>query len=447
MNMSFIVRRASELKCAGAEILQVALSSERVRKILGDLDQRVRIYDALTTWLVFLGQTLAPDHSCRNAIAQARAARLLNADASVNTGAYCQARDRLPEDGLHCIATGLGAELAASERTDERWHGRRVCVVDGSSVALPDTPENQAAYPQPGGQAPGCGFPVMYICTLLSLASGALLDFATGGTCGNELALWRQLWAGLRSGDIVLGDRAYCSYADLAMLRKRGVDVVARLGIRKTDFRCGVIFGLEDHLVCWKGPKILPAWLGAQELPAELTVRELRFRVETPGFRSTTVTLVTTLTNAEVYTKEALAELYCCRWQVELRLRDIKTMLGMDRLRTRTPERARKELWMYLSAYNLLRAVMRAAAQSAKTPVSRVSFQGCRQRLLAIAVRALPPRGFERAYRRLLRDLAKDLIPTRPFRVEPRAVKRRPKQYDLLNKPRSVLKQKLLGAA
>ena len=185
MNMSFIVRRASELKAAGAEIFQAALSNERVRQILGGLGQRVRIYDALTTWLIFLGQVLDPHHSCRNAVAQARAVGVLSKKASVHTGAYCQARDRLNEGSLHTLAAGLGAELMRAETSDERWHGRRVVVADGSSVALPDTPANQSAYPQPNMQAPGCGFPVMYLCTLMSLAlqpevsSEFSSDFAT----------------------------------------------------------------------------------------------------------------------------------------------------------------------------------------------------------------------------------------------------------------------------
>lgn len=365
----------------------------------------------------------------------------------MHTGAYCQARERLPEDALHIVATGLGAELMNAERAEDRWHGRRVIVADGSSVSMPDTPANQALYPQPGNQAAGCGFPVMYLVTLLSLASGALLDFATGGGAGNELALWRQLWSLLRPGDIALGDRKYCGYADLALLRARGVDVVARLGKRKTDFRKGIIFGVLDHLTVWRCPKKPPAWLGTQQLPAEMTVRELRFRVEVPGFRAEIVTLVTTLLDAEMYTKEDLAGLFFQRWQVELRLRDIKNMLGMDQLRTTTPDRVRKELWMFLAGYNLLRTLMYAAAKKADVPVARMSFQGCRQRLLAAASHTSAARSFPRLYRRLIRDIAKDQNPDRPFRIEPRAVKRRPKQYDLLNQPRAVLRKRLLGAA
>jgi hypothetical protein len=253
IDISFIVRRSWELKGVGAEVFRAACSIEWIRQVLGDVEQRRRIYDATTTWLIFLGQVLSPDRSCRSALAQARTAELIGAKASVHTGAYCQARERLPEDLLHTVATGLGAELTNGERAKNRWHGRRVIVSDGSSVSMPDTPANQAEYPQPSAQAAGCGFPVMYLCTLMSLASGALLDFATGGGAGNELALWRQLWPLLRPGDIALGDRLYCGYADLAMLRTRGVDVLARLGKRKTDFRKGIIFGVLDHLTVWNG--------------------------------------------------------------------------------------------------------------------------------------------------------------------------------------------------
>ena len=447
MDMSFIVRRGAELKAGGAEVLRAALSIELVQQVLRGLGKRKRLYDAVTTWLVFLGQTLSPDHSCRSAVASARAAGVLSKKASVHTGAYCQARDRVAEEPLHALASGLGEALMKAERPAERWHGRRVVIPDGTSVSLPDTPANQAAYPQPSTQAAGCGFPVMYLCALLSLASGAILDFATGAGNGNELSLWRRLWKWLRAGDIALGDGKYSSYADVALLRASGVDVVARPGKRKIDFRRGTVLCAQDHLVLWKRPALLPAWLAGRVLPAEMRMRELRFQVLVPGFRPEAITLVTTLLDSETYTKEDLAELFFCRWQVELRLRDIKTMLGMDVLRTKTPERARKELWMFLAAYNLLRTLMRAAALTAAEPVARISFQGCRQRLLALAVRACAAARFPRRYRDLLRDIAADLNPYRPFRIEPRAIKRRKKQYDLLNQPRAALRQRLRGAA
>ena len=324
--------------------MQAALSLELVTSVLGCVGKRKRHFDAVTTWAIFLGQCLASDHSCRNALALARAAHIVNKKASVRTGGYCQARDWLPEEPLHRLAAGLGSQLSDAEQPEERWHGRRVVVPDGSSVSLADTPENQAAYPQPSAQAPGCGFPVMYLCTLMSLACGALLDFAVGNEHVGELNLWHQLWKWLRPGDITLGDRAYCSYVDIALLRARAVDAAARLGRRKTDFRKGRILGIEDHIVCWRAPKPLPAWVGTQVIPTEMTVRELRFSVEVPGYRVQTVTLVTTLLDAELYSKEDLAELFFCRWQVEVRLRDIKIMLGMDQLRTMTPERAQRTL-------------------------------------------------------------------------------------------------------
>jgi len=443
MDMSFVVRKASELEAAGAEILKTAFSLEQVQRVLVEMGERDRLYDPVTTWLIFLGQTLSSDHSCRNAVAQARAAGLLPRKASVHTGAYCQARDRLEEGALHALGAGLGRALEETETPEERWHGRRVVVPDGSSVSLPDTPANQAAYPQPKTQAPGCGFPVMYLCGLMSLASGAFLDFEPGAGNGNELTLWRRLWRHLRQGDIVLGDGKYSSYADMALLQEEGIDVVARPGKRKIDFRKGQILCTLDHIVEWKLPKKLPAWLADRVLPETLRVRELRFRVEVPGFRPETVTLVTTLLDRETYSKEDIAELFFGRWQMELRLRDIKTVLGMDILRTKTPERTRKELWMYLAAHNLLRTLMRNAARKTGECLARISFQGTRQRLLATAGQRGSPQDFRRAYRDLIHDIAHDLNPYRPFRVEPRATKRRKKQYGLLNQPRSVLRRKL----
>jgi hypothetical protein len=442
-----IVRRAQELKAAGATVLQSALSLELVSGVLAGVGERQRLFDGVRTWLTFLGQCLASDHSCRKALAQARAAGILSAQASVHTGAYCQARDRLPEAALRQMAVGLGTQLSEAETETNRWHGRRVLVVDGSSVSMPDTPANQAVYPQPSVQAAGCGFPVLYLCTLLSLASGALLDFARGSGNGHELTLWRQLWSLLRCGDIVLGDSKYSSSADVALLRARGIDILARLARRKTDFRKGRIVGIKDHITCWYAPKVPPAWLGTQLLPPELTVRELCFSVEVPGFRTETITLVTTLLDATQYPTLELAELFFSRWQVEVRLRDIKVLLGMDVLRTKTPDRVHKELWMFLAGYNLLRTLMYSAAQTAAEPVGRISFQGCRQRLHAMFTRIGSGRSFRRHYRTLLRELALDLNPDRPFRVEPRARKRRPKQYDLLNKPRAVLKAQLGAAA
>lgn len=447
MDISFIVRTAKELEDAGVEILKSAFSLEQVQAVLGNLGERNRLYNPIKTWLIFLGQTLSADHSCRHAVAQARSAGLIPRAASVHTGAYCQARDRLGEEALHELAAGLGEALTKAETNEERWHGRRVVVPDGSSVSLPDTSANQAMYPQPNTQAPGCGFPVMYLCGLMSLASGAFLDFEPGAGNGNELTLWRRLWRHLRPGDIVMGDGKYSGYADMALLQKEGIDVVARPGKRKIDFRKGEILCSLDHIVEWRRPKKLPSWIGNRVLPETLRVRELSFRVEVPGFRPEAITLVTSLLDSEAYSKEDIADLFFGRWKVELRLRDIKTLLGMDILRTKTPQRTRKELWMYLAAYNLLRTLMLTGARKAGEPVSRVSFQGSRQRLIASAGQKGSARCFRRNYREIIRNIAQDLNPHRPFRIEPRAVKRRKKQYDFLNQPRAVLRLKLRKGA
>jgi len=258
------------------------------------------------------------------------------------------------------------------------------------------------------------------------------------------LTLWRKMWHLLQSGDVILGDGKYSSYADIALLRERGIDTVARFGKRKADFRKGKIIALEDHLVEWEQPKQLPAWLAGKRLPEKMMVRELRFHVETAGFRSETVTIATTLLDAETYPKQDISELFFCRWQIELRLRDIKTVLGMDILRTKTPERARKELWMYLTAYNLIRTLIQAATVKNREIAARISFQGCRQRFLAVVTRNCPAKRFRYLYRMLLKDLANDLNQYRPLRIEPRAIKRRKKQYDLLNQARVTLRQNLI---
>lgn len=444
MDMFFIVRKARELKASCAEILKAAFSLEHVQKTLISSGKRNRIYKPVITWGIWLGQTLSADHSCRSALACAKSAGILSRKASVHTGGYCQARNRLKETALRTLGVGLGKELVKDENPEDRWHGRRVIIPDGSSVSLPDTLANQKVYPQPNTQSAGCGFPIMYLGALMSLTSGALLDFETGSGNGNELTLWRKMWHLLQSGDVILGDGKYSSYADIALLRRRSIDIVARFGKRQTDFRKGKIIALDDHIVEWERPKQLPAWLAGQCLPEKMMVRELRFHVEAAGFRSETVTIATTLLDAETYPKQDIAELFFCRWQIELRLRDIKTMLGMDILRTKTPDRARKELWMYLTAYNLIRTLIQAAAVKNREIVARISFQGCRQRFLAVVTRNCPAKRFGYLYRMLLKDLTNDLNQYRPLRIEPRAIKRRKKQYDLLNRARGILRQNLI---
>ena len=367
--------------------------------------------------------------------------------ASRGTGGYCQARARLELAAVEKVH-GLTAEhLQASLPAQPLWCGRRVKVVDGSSVSMPDTPKNQKHYPQPGTQKPGCGFPVMRLVVVFCLASGLALEVAKSALKVSERALFHTLFAFFEAGDVLLADRGFCSYADFWRLRQQGVDCVMRNHQRRTT---GVLqvkrLAHNDRLVDWIKMKPCPAGLTQQEwsaVPATMTVREVTVTVDIPGFRPRTIVLVTTLLDPKQFPAAALAQLYRQRWRAELFLRDIKTTMGMDVLRCKSPDMVEKELYMHLIAYNLVRALMAKAAH--KRPAAsphNLSFTGALDTVRAFAPRMaaaeLSPRQHQRLIQALLECLANDTLPQRPNRVEPRAKKRRPKNYPLLNKPREL---------
>jgi hypothetical protein len=399
----------------------------------------------------FLGQVLDPDHSCNRALAriQAHRARLGLPPLSADTGGYCKARKRLPEAMFSKLCLRSGAALAGGAEDSALWLGRRVKVVDGSSASMPDTAANQAAYPQPSGQAAGCGFPVVAFVAVFCLATGALLDLATGQWFLHDLSLFYFVRDAFVFGDILLADRAFCSYAELALLQRRGADAVVRLHQRrKTDFRRGRILGIGDHVVRWHKPGQCPRGLRKKDyrrLPDSLRVRELRYRVCVDGFRTEEVTLATTLLNAEIYSAQALAELYFLRWDVEMNFRHIKTTMQMDVLRGKTPPVVRKEIWTHLLAYNLIRSVMWEAAARGPTPARQISFKGTIQQVLSLRDLWIDRRTPTRNLDVLLDLVSAQAVPYRPCRIEPRVRKRRPKSYPLMTQPRSVLKAKLRG--
>jgi len=325
--------------------------------------------------------------------------------------------------------------------------------VDGSTCSMPDTPDLQEAFGQPDGQRQGCGFPVARLVSVFCWATGTIADLAIGAYRSSELVLWRQLWGRLQSGDMVLADRFYCTYAEVAQLVARGCDGVFRLQgarARTMDFRHGQRLGRNDRLVTWYRPKRCPRTLSPEQfalLPETLTVRVLRFHTQTPGFRSQTILVATTLLDPKLYALEAIAQLYGDRWTVELRLRDLKTTLGMEVLRGKSPDVVCKEIYMHLVAYNLIRALMWQAAQEYDRPLHRLSFAGTVQRFNVVAPYLDLFCGTAKAvmlYRLLLKWIAGDLLPYRPNRIEPRAVKRRPKEYALLNRPRQEMRKALL---
>jgi hypothetical protein len=349
---------------------------------------------------------------------------------------------------LAALAERTGGALENVCQPEQLWRGRRVRVVDGTGITLPDTPLNQAAYPQPTQQAPGCGFPVLKLVALMSLATGALVHYTCGTLSDHDQPLFHRLWPALAPGDVVLGDRIFGSFATMALLSQRGIDLVARRHAGRKE-RPGKCLGKGDRLVEWTAtPR--PPWLDPTiPLPKTLRVREVHFQVTQPGFRTKTIILATTLLDATCYPREALAALYLQRWDMELWLRHIKTTLGMEMLRTKTPTRVEAELAMFLVGYNLIRTVMLDAATEAQVPLPRVSFKSAlvRVRLWCARLSHTTAVGiWLGGYVRLLDDLARDLNPDRPGRVEPRVVKRRPKPFPWLQQPRRALREALLKA-
>lgn len=412
-------------------------------------NSRERIYTVRRTFFGFLYQVLNPQCPCREIVRQIQALFALHADGPVaaSTGGWCQARLRLPWDILPRLRCAAAAQ---AEKTAGLWRDLRVKVVDGTSTSLPDTAKNQRAYPQPGGQKPGCGFPLLKLVGVFSLATGALLDYAKGNKHQHELNLLQKLMDQFKVGDLVLADRGFNSYTLLALLLLRGAHSLFRLHQRRpADLRKGKRLGKNDRLMTWPKPWLWqrPRYLSKaiwKRIPAQLSVRVVRFTLAVPGFRTQSVTLVTTLLDPVAYPAEELARLYVRRWQIELWFRDVKTSMGMETLRCKSPKMAHKELEMFFIAYNLVRVVMAQASALYKVPMERLSFKGTvdalRQFSIAIA-RARSRKKQKQLMADLLEIIARDQVPERPGRREPRAVKRRPKPYQLLNRPRHQMKE------
>lgn len=410
-------------------------------------NSRERVYTVRRTFFGFLSQVLNPGCPCREVVRQIQALFALHNGGRVDEGtsAYCQARDRLPWDILPRLRCAVAAH---AEKARQLWRGFCVKVIDGTSTSLPDTPKNQRAYPQPGGQKPGCGFPLLKMVGVFSLATGALLDYAKGNKHQHELTLLQKLLDQFKVGDLALADRGFSTYTLLGLLLLRGVHSLFRLHqARPSDLRQGKRLGKNDRLIVWRKPWQKPRYLPKavwKLIAQELSVRVVRFVLEVPGFRAQSVTLVTTLLDAQAYPAEELARLYVRRWRIELWFRDIKTSLGMEVLRCKSPKLVHKELEMFFIAYNLIRCLMAEAGTINEVPMERLSFKGTvdsvRQFSVAIA-QARSRKKQTQLIAHLLEIIAQDQVPNRPGRREPRAVKRRPKAYPLLNQPRHQFKE------
>lgn len=411
---------------------------------------RERIYTPWITLSLFLSQVLSEDHSCDEAVDRFQKVRYDRGlpPVSPETTSYCDARLRLPEGLLWELLRRTGHTI--HEKADISWlfHGRPVKIVDGSTVLMPDTARNQAAYPQPGSQAPGLGFPIARILVVFSLAVGTVLEAAMGryqGKQTSELALLRMVLDEFRPGDIVLADRFFCSCWVIAALLARGVDVVARLHQRRAaDFRRGHRCGRDDHVVIWSKPQEVPDWMSREEyeaMPPRLVIREVRVRVQDPTKRVRNLVIATTLTEARMYKAKGLGGLFRQRWHAELDLRSLKTHMHMEMLRARSPEMVRKEVAAHLLAYDLIRGVMAEAARGEGIPPRAVSFKGAQHTVREFeAVHLYDPERIERDLPRLVSLIGKKRVGDRPDRYEPRAVKRRPKPYPLLRMTRKKAK-------
>jgi hypothetical protein len=402
---------------------------------------RDRRWNLRLVFWTFLWQVAQVGSSCREAIRQAQALCLTSGRRRPpdETSPYCQARGAIPLEPLEQIHNHLATQADAAIAAKDLWCGHRVFTVDGSTVTAPDTPENQTAFPQQSVQKPGCGFPIIRIVAFLSLATGLLTAWATGNWHQHELSLLQTLWDCLRPGDVLLGDRGFCTWGLLAQCLHSNVHAVFRVrGKLRSDFRRGQRLSRHERLVQWRKPT-KPAGTISPELwaalPDVLTLRLVRCRLDIPGFRSREVILATTLLDSEKYSPAALGQLYYRRWAMELTLRSLKTILQMEHLSCKTPGNLEREIRMHFLIHNLVRHLMLQAARRYRVPLDRVSFAGA----LATARRygeALLQARSERSRRalreELLRVIAEDLVPARPGRREPRAVKRRPKPYPRL---------------
>ncbi|WP_136799356.1 IS4 family transposase [Desulfosediminicola ganghwensis] len=413
---------------------------------------RKRFFTKENTFWAFFGQVLDADGGCKEVV------RKLQSYASVNSlqipssssASYCTARKKLSENMLFDIFTHT-TTWAEQESTDIVLNHRRIIVVDGTGVSMPDTVENQQCWPQPAMQKLGCGFPVARICACFSLNSGALLSYEIGNKKNHELPLLRKQWSTFKNGDIFLADKGFYSYYDLTKFLNKGVDSIVAVARRKpaTKSNCIKELGPDDLLIAWSRPTFnknlsysKETW---QALPQKIFLRQIRIRVDQPGFRSKEIYIVTTLLDSEVYSKDELAAAYLKRWEVELFFRDIKTTMGFDILRCRTPEMVRKEVLMHFIAYNCLRRMMHESASKQNSELREISFKGTLQ-----AVRNWEPRLTSKNLTnkerfRIIKDLmtavVSNRISIRPGRSEPRCKKRRPKPFQLMTKPRAIMRE------
>jgi len=434
------------------------LTSEAIQRVFREEHALFGQDDLFSTDIVlwaFLAQTLRDGKGAACAAAVADIATYMiqtgQRPPSGDTGDYCRARAKLSLPALRRLVVESAQHVEREADASWLWKGLHPKLVDGFTFTMPDTPENQEAFPQSPTQTRGVGLPIARCVAVLSLASACVCDLAVGpyeGKQTGEPALLRDLLKAFDENDVVVFDRCYCSYMMLAMLMLRQVHVCARLHrSRLSDFRQGRRLGHDDHLITWMRPA-RPDWMSEADyarIPETLTLREVRFNVIVPGRRTETLIVITTLTDAGLFSREDIATLYGFRWNVELDIRNIKQALRLDHVRCKTPDMVRRELWVTLLAYNLIRTVIATAAAVHGQQPRHVGFTlACQTILVSWMLLSTGSRSNPRAmYTTMLAHIAANKVANRPGRIEPRVLKRRRHRYPLMQRPRAELRAKL----
>lgn len=445
----------SELKTAKDLPFSKILSSESIAKNIENLEYRERIFSPDVTLWMFLSQVLDDDQSLQASVTRGIAFFLsqgLEAP-SPNTAAYSKARTRLPEELLSTLVKESGEQLEKETPDTWLWKGRHVQLLDGSTLSMPDTPENQEIYPQPDSQKEGVGFPISRVVAVISCSTGAMRDFAIGpysGKMTGEHALLRQLMNVFEAGDVALGDAYYASYFLMASLINKGVDAVFPInGSRNCDFRCGERLGKKDHIVEWIKPK-KPEWMNQETYDSfqnAIAIRELTIYNENKGFRTKSRVIVTTFLDSKDITKADLTTLYSHRWRIELDFNSIKETMHMGILRGKTPEMVRKEIWAHLIAYNLIRKIMAQSAYVHDKNPRELSFKLALQSVESFRDANIFSEKNNEIYMKLLKIISYKKVGNRPNRSEPRRVKRRKKNFPRMQKARRLYRRSLRSVA
>jgi hypothetical protein len=442
-----VQKKIHMLEHADQRIFSRLIEEEVIERLLEEVACRTRhrIYTPHVTLAAFLGQAISNDGSCQQAVHRVNKYRcsLGMPPASVDTNSYCEARQRLPEELFLQLLERSAAMVQRREPDGWLWNERRVVLVDGCTARAADTKANQKAFPQPSSQEPGLGFPQVRQLVAISLSSAIVLDVQIGPVKGKhtgELSLFRKMTRVFHRGDVVVADANFDSYVDMVTLKQKRVDFVGAIAGSRTSPFTGKCRCIEDKRVTLRRPKFDKTRFTREQweaLPKFLNVRIIRY--QTDG-RNEEITIITTLLNQERYPARSIAELYGYRWNCELDIRSIKTIMGMEELRCKSPEMLRREIYNYFLAYNLVRAAMCDAARITGQEPRKLSFKNAMQVITEYA--SLVSKD-EHVIATVLWSIACNNVGNRPGRKEPRKIKRRRNKYPYMTQSRAEEKEAL----